>query len=204
MAKPKAPDSKTLAARQMFLYGEGDGVRITSIPELSAKSGVTQLTLRKWLPTWNEELEETLRKTTKLASPTILSLSHEILEDHKADISFFRTNLDILKAEHDSLDTALDEMLQFCRNFEGDEAKFDQFIKIFDRYCRLSMNKKGLMSQIMKIKELWDSKSGVDSLKSVQEATAKAISVASAKSAPDEDGSDAPRVVSGDVFRKRL
>jgi hypothetical protein len=207
MAKPKKgklKDPATEAARQLFLYGSGDGVRILEISELSKATGASIHTIRNWMPEWLLEMEDSLKSTSKLASPTSLSVPDEVLEDHKSDLAFFRANLDILKKEHDSLDMVLDQMYQFSSDVVRDEDKLDQFIAIFDRYCRMCMNRKNLMSQIVKIKELWDSKIGVDSLKNIQEATAKAVSVANAKSEPSPTQDVKENVVNGGVFRKRL
>lgn len=197
----KKPHTKpaTEAARQLFLYGEGDGVRVLEVKDLIAKTGLSRQTIQNHLPKWQQEVGEVLQSTSKLASPNSLSLSSETLEAHKADIAFIRKQLDESKSEIERLPVIISDLEGLVQQFVDDS---DKAIVLLDRYLRTSMNKKSLTKRFVELKLLWDSKSGVDSLKNIQEATAKAVSIASAKSEPSEQ-QEGVVPVSGGVFSKR-
>ena len=202
--KRNAENVSTAAAKQMFMYGCGDGVRVLEVSELVKLSGVSRTTLGKHMPKWQAEFEETLRNTTKIASPNILSLPNETLEKHKEDIDFIRGRLDKAKSELTALPSIISDLRDLVSQFISDEDKYDQAITLLDRYLRMSMNEKSLTKLFIDLKNVHDQKCGIDSLKAIQEATGKAASVAALKNEnPSPEISTSTQVVANGVFRRR-
>lgn len=200
----KVRKSSTEAARQMYLYGEGDGIRVIDVMELSKLSGASDQTIRMRLPEWQAELEVLLAKSSKLASPnnlSIISLPEETLEGHRDDIIFFRGRLDKCKAELTALPSIISELKEITRQFASDPDTFDQAIALLDRTLRLWANEKSLTKLVIDLKNIHDQKCGLDSLKSIQESTSKAIALAQAKEPSPQEQGMVP-VASG-VFKRR-
>lgn len=181
--KRKGTKPATEVARQLFLYGEGDGIRILDNRTLAEKSGLHPETLRKWLPKWTEEFEEKLKGTSKIGSVNALSLPDEVFEHHKADNEFIRKRLDKAKFELEQLPQIIENLSLIVTQASTDPEKIDIMMAMLDKYIRFSMNEKSLTKLFMDLKNLWDSKVGLDSLKAIQESVAKA----QAKSATAED-----------------
>lgn len=200
--KSKGTHPGTELARQAFLY-QG----VTEIKDLAELSGKAECTIRGHMEKWVAEREETLKNANPLVPINLLSVPDEVLEAHKADLSFIRQRLDETKREITQLDSIIANLEkivnQISSNF-GDSSETDKLLRLFDKYLRLSMNKKSLDKHFMDLKSMWDSKSGVDSLKNIQESTAKAVSLANAKSAPSEQETVKENVVNDGVFRKRI
>lgn len=204
--QPKSGKKKakpaTAAARQMFIYGEGDGVRVLEVKELAEKAGVSEQTIREHLPHWQDEVEENLRKDSKLGSTTTLSLPDETLEKHKLDTEFIRKRLDEVSAEIEALTPIISNLERIVDQISQISEDGDKVIALFDRYLRLCMNRKSLIKLFTDLKRLWDEKVGLDSLKAVQEAVAKSVGVAQAKSSEPSVETNAVKVVHG-VFKMK-
>ena len=196
--KRNAIKTSTAMARQFFLYGDGDGKRIVDTTELCKITGTSRPTLSKYLPAWEKEAEEMLRSTTKLGSPNILSLPQETLEKHKEDVDFIRLRLEKTKSELTQLPSIIAELKEFVWSLDDKDAA----IQLFDRYLRLSMNEKSLTKHFVDLKRLWDEKVGLDSLKAIQEATGKAVSIAASKNTANEGEAGVVPVENG-VFQRR-
>lgn len=170
--------SHTEAAKQMFLHGEGDGVRVVEIPELARKSGCSQSILRMRLPEWQAEYEAIIKQSSKLSAvgtQNVLSLPSEVFEHHNGDLSFIRERLDKLKAELTALPSMISDLRTMISEFAADPEKIDEALTLLDKYLRTSANEKRLLGMFSDIKKLWDSKVGLDSIKSIAEAHAKAM-----------------------------
>lgn len=202
--KRNAENVSTAAAKQMFMYGCGDGVRVLEISELVKLSGVSRTTLGKHMPKWQAEFEETLRNTTKLASPNILSLPNETLEKHKVQTEFILARMEEVMAEIEGLGPIISNLERIVDQIAQISEDSDKVISLFDRYLRLCMNRKSLIKLFTDLKRLWDEKVGLDSLKAIQEATGKAASVAALKAGdPSPQNPEGIQVVANGVFRRR-
>jgi len=200
--KPKGTRVTTEYARQLFLYGEGDGVRVIDVKELIKRSGVCENTIRNRMPEWQKELEDSLRSSSKLGLATTLSVPDEVMTFHHADNEFIRTRLDKTKSELTALPSIIADLRSIISEFVSDPDKYDEALTVFNQYIRLSMNEKSLTKLFIDLKKLWDEKVGLDSLKAIQEATGKAQALASAKTEPSPNPGEAVQVAGG-VFRRR-
>lgn len=186
-------------ARQAFVYGL-NGEFITSTPELAKLGNVSEATIWKYTKQWQSEREELLARSSKVGVSGPLSVPNEVIDAHKDDILYIRQRLDKTKSELSALPDFIQDLRKMIADCAGEPDQIDKMMQLLDRYLRLCANEKSLTKLFMDLKQLWDAKSGVDSLKNIQEATAKAVSIASAKSDPGESKADEPKA-SGGVFR---
>lgn len=205
LEKPKKKRKpSTEAARQLFLYGDGSGRRFTVVKELAEESGVHENTIRRNLPDWEAQYESMVASGSKLGMTNTLSISNEVLEDHSKDLCFFRRNLTTLQAEHDAFDSIIAKLEVIVENLSLQSEDSEAAIALFDKYLRVSMNKRNLMNQIIALKKIYDEKCGLDTIKSVQEATMKAQSLSSLRTEnPSPNEQTQTQVVANGVFRKR-
>lgn len=189
-------------ARLLFLHGAGDGRRVLEVKELSDQTGLHPNTIRRWIPDWEKENSQIVTADSKLGSANVLSLPNEVVEKHKQQTEFILKRMEEVMQEIETLGETIAKLESLVDTIAQQADKPDTVIALFDRYLRLCMNRKSLIKLFTDLKRLWDEKVGLDSLKNIQEATAKAVSIASAKS---ETPSDETGVVpaSGGVFSKR-
>lgn len=154
------------ATRQLFLYGNGDGKRILSIPALQKLTGCHPDTIRKHLPAWEKEAEKILINSND--SCLAFSLSEESLAAHESDMIFLRDNISQIKWEMDNLDNVIEKLETICGNFSLNTENGDDAIKLFDRYLRASLNKANLRGQFLAAQKQWTSLSGIVDLKDIQ------------------------------------
>ena len=198
MAKPTA---QTRYAKQLFLYGNGDGKRITNVPALAKQAGVTENTIRVHIPEWEKESESILINSN--TSALALSLSKEQLDQNNKDLSFIRDQINQLKFELSSIEKITARLGEWLDKFDGDELQ--TALDIFNDYVRGCGQKSALRSQFIAMKKLWDEKSAIDGLRDVALTREKEVSKGKAKleikKLEGEQGTLVPRVVSG-VFAR--
>lgn len=112
----------TDAARTAYLFGEGDGRRVTNTQKLAEIGGVHESTIKRWLPEWKKEASELMRFSPdcKLG----ISLHEGTLEQHKSDVAFLREQVDHLKRVLKNL-PATDELYHtVCRSLLAAERQW--------------------------------------------------------------------------------
>lgn len=171
MAKGVKPE--VASARQLFLYGAGDGKRIISTKELCRRTGIHESTVWRNMPAWEKEAEELLANTSE--SALALSLSAKDLQEHKADMEFLRSNINQIKWEMDNLDNIIEKFEEICGNFSLNSENGDDAIKLFDRYLRASLNKSSLRAQFLAAQKQFFAMSGVGDLKDIEAVRAREI-----------------------------
>lgn len=174
MAEPRP---ETRYARQLWLYGAGDGQPIKSIPKLAEVSGVTAETLRRYLPQWEKESESLLANTSEIG--LAINLSEKNLEQHTKDSEFMRNQLDKLKFEIDTLEKIAVRLGEWMDKFNGDET--ETALQIFDAWQRSCGTESHLRGQFISMKKLWDDKVGLDALRDVAVTRQKEIAKGKAK-----------------------
>lgn len=161
------------AARQAYLYGQGDGKPVVSTQKLAEIADCTDKTILKWIPEWKQEKEEIL-----LNSPSTtlgLMLSEKDLAAHKSDMEFLRSNINQIKWEMDNLDNIIEKFEEICGNFSLNSENGDDAIKLFDRYLRASLNKSSLRAQFLAAQKQFFAMSGVGDLKDIEAVRAREI-----------------------------
>jgi DNA-binding transcriptional MerR regulator len=194
--------SETRYARQLFLHGDGSGGPVRNIPRLSKLSGVTDETIRKYLPEWEKESAELLASSSAVG--LAITLSEKNLEQLTKDSIFIRNQLDKLKSELENLQKMGQKLEKWLDNFrEGD---VETALKIFDSWQRTCGQESALRSQFVAMKRLWDEKIGADALRDValtaQKEVAKGQAKMRIKEMEAEKLPETPRVVTGGVFAR--
>lgn len=174
-----SPKPEVATARQLFLYGAGDGKRIVGTQALVEATGVHEQTIRKHLPKWLKEAEELLSNTSELG--VSLSLSAIEIESHQADMSHLRHDIDSIKFEMNSLDDVIEKLAGICEKFSLNTENGDAALKIFDSYLRASLNKSHLRGQFLAAEKRWIELSNISALKDITITKEKTLAVGRAK-----------------------
>lgn len=192
-------------ARLAYLHGEGDGVPVVSTRRLAEIASVHENTIKKWLPVWCAEMDEMISKTSKLEtlkplSVGPLSIPPETLQISKDQTDFLLKRLTDIQSEIENIDKTVYKLENILEKFEDNEKDF--LIKGFEAYLRFSANKQSLTKQYLAVHTRWTAVSGVDSVREIQVAGAKAVSVAQARAGSnDSEEKDSEELVVG--FKKR-
>lgn len=192
------------SARQLFLYGAGDGKRVLSTQALAVAVGVHEQTIRAHMGSWQKEAEELISNTSE--NGLALALSKATLEDHKKDLLHLRNDVDSIKFEMNSLDDVIETLSGICENFSLNSDNGDKALSLFDRYIKASLNKSHLRGQFLAAEKRWAAASGIEAVADISVTAAKAMSVGKAKlelkKLENEEGPrDANRMSSG-VFAR--
>lgn len=179
MAKTPQPKSQVVAARQLFLYGNGDGKRIIGAGALAEASGVHIETIRRWMPRWQKEYEEMLSHTSE--GGLAIRLSADDMRNHSKDMDFLRNDLNSIKWEMDNLDETIAQLEGICNNFALNSENGERALAIFDSYLRASLNKSNLRRQFLTTQKQWAEMVGVVDLKDIQVTAQKALETGRAK-----------------------
>jgi hypothetical protein len=170
--------AETRHARQLFLYGAGDGRRITAAVALAKAAGIHVETIRRHLPTWEAEYEQILAGTSE--GGLGLSLSKKQLDQHSKDMVFLRDQIAQVTWECENLDPLIARLETLVEKFAGTDDS-DKAITLFDRFLRASMNKQNLRSQFLAMQRQWTKLSGVEGLMDVALTREKTIATGKAK-----------------------
>lgn len=174
-AKPKFEID---TARQLFLYGNGDGRRIINANALAAETGLHIETIRTHMRKWLVEAEEMLAGSSN--SGLALKLSRETMDLHKSNMVFLEKQLQVLKYELDTMDTITEKLEGWLDKFSG-ENEFEKAIQIFHDWQRASGTKSSLRSQFLALQKQHATLSGIVDLKDIEVVRAKEISKGKAK-----------------------
>jgi len=165
-------------ARQLFLYGAGDGKRVLNPHALAEASGLHISTIQRWMKTWLAEAEQLLSgaSTNGLA----LNLSKDTMSLHKSNMVFLEKQLQVIKYELDTMDTITEKLEAWLDKFSG-ENEFEKAIQIFHDWQRASGTKSSLRSQFLALQKQHATLSGIVDLKDIEVVRAKEISKGKAK-----------------------
>lgn len=174
-----AMKSETRNARQLFLYGNGDGKRVTGVKALVAATGLHEQTIWKHIPAWQKEVEEMVSKTSE--SGLALFLSGESMKAHETDMLALREQINQVKWELETLDEVTSKLEMWVEKFSGNADDQDKALKILEAWQRNCGQKSSLRGQFLSLQKQWHSMSGVASLSEVQLTREKALAVGRAK-----------------------
>lgn len=86
----------TNRAKELYLYGNGDGKPIRNVTILAEKSGSNPRTLERWIPVWKRESDEMARRASGGKLALVPGVTDEV-------IAWQRKAVDSLKLEIDKL-----------------------------------------------------------------------------------------------------
>lgn len=170
--------AETRYAKQLFLYGAGDGVPVRSVPRLAEMSGVHEQTIRRNLPKWEKEAEAMLSGTSECG--LALQLSAKQLQEHENDMNHLRDQLNQVKFESEKLEEISARLLDFMENFD-DESDRNYALRVFENWCAAAGARSTLRSQFLALQKQWTSLSGIVDLKDIAAVREKEMQKGKAK-----------------------
>lgn len=165
-------------ARQLFLYGAGDGKRVINAQALADQTGLHIETIRRHMRKWLAEAEALLSGASQ--NGLALNLSRETMDLHTSNMIFLEKQLQVLKYELDTMDTITEKLEDWLDKFSG-ENEFEKAIQIFHDWQRASGTKSSLRSQFLALQKQHATLSGIVDLKDIEVVRAKEISKGKAK-----------------------
>lgn len=133
-APEKRTKSETRVARQLYLYGDGDGKRVVSVQLLREKTGLSEATLRRRLPEWEREAEEILTANSEGAFR--IRLTADEIAFHKANISFLEAQIKECKFELDNLSDITERLMRLTEKFSDDPDMRMEALQLFNSWVQ--------------------------------------------------------------------
>lgn len=162
-------------ARQIFLYGNGDGKNVSSAEKLAELSGLHVKTIYKHLPGWVREREEIVSKAD--TSALGISLSSETIAANKRFNKVLEDQTNQLAWELDKLSDIAADLREWARETSDEE----RAMKLLETYLRTVGAKSTVRSQFLAYQKSWANALGVEGMKDVSLTAAKALATGKAK-----------------------
>lgn len=201
------------AARQLFLFGAGDGKPVRHLATLAKLAGCHVQTLQKHLPAWEAENEKLLSNSAE--SGLVLRLNAETLEKHESDRLFIRRQIDLQVAEIQllpALEKSLLDLVRIIAN-SGNPDAGEQAADMMARFFETVGARKAMEAHLLKLQSHWSKMAGIESLQAVAETREKTLATGRAKlalrreesegAAGDGSGARLATPAAGGVFAKR-
>ncbi len=193
----KGQKAEVEVARQLFIYGAGDGKRVISVRALCEATGLHEQTIGVHLPKWQKEVEEILINSN--ISDLGLSLSAKDLDQHKTDMEAIRSQLAQIQWELDRHDEITAALQDWASTISTEDPEFgEKSFRILETYLRMSGSKATLRGQLLSYQKQWATMAGIVDLKDISVIAAKEMSKGRAKmKLKSEENQDAPKNVGG-------
>lgn len=186
MAKGTKPEIEV--ARQLYLYGAGDGKRVISTKGLVEATGLHPETIANHLPKWEKQAEEILINSNSVGLG--LELSAKDLQLHKDCMNTLAEQLKQIEWEMDKISDIAADLRQWAKETSDPEESF----QMLDRYLRSMGSKATLRSQFLAYQKQFATLSGVIDLKDISVTAAKEMSKGRAKlKLKSEENGDPPK-----------
>ena len=199
MAEPRA---ETRFAKQLFLFGNGNGQPVRNVDKLSKLSGVHEQTIRKYLSEWEKEAQELLASSSECG--LAISLNRKQIDQNNKDIDFIRDQLNKITFEIKSLEKIALRLAEWMDKFDGDDIQ--TALSIFSDWQRATGSEAALRSQFIALKKLWDEKAAIDGLRDIALTREKEITKGKArielKKLENEKPPETARIAGG-LFARR-
>lgn len=202
------------AARQLFLFGAGDGKPVRHLATLAKLAGCHVQTIQKHLPAWEAENEKILSNSAE--SGLVLRLNAETLEKHEADCMTIRSCIDAQVAELQQLPVLEKRLLSIaeaCAKSQNNPDAAEEVLALVQSFVSLHGSRKAGEAHLLKLQSHWSKMAGIESLQAVAETREKTLATGRAKLAlrreeagdAGGDGSQARLAMpaAGGVFAKR-
>jgi len=171
--------SETQIARQLFLYGAGDGKRVLSAKALCKATGLHEATIQRHMGKWQKESEELLSGASDCG--VALHLSRETLDAHDRDMIVLRGQINQIAFELKNIERITARLEGWIDKFDGEDGEKDQALRILEAWQRNCGQKAALRSQFLALQKQWVSLSGVADMQEIQATREKTIVVGKAK-----------------------
>lgn len=182
MAQKIAPNVKKEyhLARQLCIYGDGDGKPIANVERLAELSGLHVNTIRKYVEGWIQEREDfvTQSSTQGLA----LKLSAENSAKHSKDCDLLRNEMDQVAWELSNLNSIIAKFEGFINRFNNaDPEQIQLALGTFDSLIKASLNKQSLRGSFLTLQARWVKLMGIEALMDVATTKAKSDATLASK-----------------------
>ncbi len=167
--------AEVVAARQLYIYGNGDGKRVIGVKALVEATGLSETTIGKHLPKWQAEVEEILMNAD--SSTLGLQLSAKDLQLHKECMNTLSDQIKQIQWELDKHADIVADLREWAR--ETSDLEFS--MRLLETYLRTSGAKATLRSQFLSYQKQFATLSGVVDLKDISVVSAKEIAKGKAK-----------------------
>lgn len=193
MSKKLSIKTETKQARQLFLYGDGDGVRVINAEELAKRSGVHVGTIYRNLPQWEKEWEEIL--TGKNERTLAIALSAEQLQLHKSCIKTLEDQIRQCSWELEQFDEITSRLESICENFSLNTENGDAALRLLENYLASRGAKDALRKTFMAMHKHYTDLTGVRDLLDVQATAAKELEKGRVRIRLKQEAAEQPRDV---------
>lgn len=169
--------SETQIARQLYLFGAGDGKRVLSVKALCAATGLSVDTIGRHMPAWRKESEELLSGASDCGLALHLSKENSILfESTMTALSVEIKKVMFELKTHEKITAKLEDWLD-----KFDEDDKDNALRILEAWQRNCGQISNLRSQFLALQKQFAALSGVVDLKDIQVTREKTLATGRAK-----------------------
>lgn len=173
--------AETRAARTAYLFGTGDGVRITNAIKLAEQFGISLATVQTWIPRWEKEFERIAAGAGETG--LVLNLSDETLAEHKRHTASLLEMVGDVEKELVMLPKLTKLLEKALTEFVNSEEPKDykEALALFNAFMRTHATTRAAQSQFVMLKKAWDSASGIIALQDVAVTREKTLATGRAK-----------------------
>ena len=146
------PESRTEKARHIFLHGTIDGRKL-NVPDLAKETGLSETTVRRYIPGWVEEHEKLVITANH---PDLLTcLSSKIIEQFHRDTDFLRSQITDIQREIKNCDILAEKFERLIFTDTKNQ-------KLADRFFKAVHTKAKLRAQLIPLEKQWMHMSGLE------------------------------------------
>ena len=165
--------AETAHARTLFLYGDGNGKRITAVPALAKAAGVAEGTIHRHLRAWEAEYEDLVIQSDPTAQA--LKLGGEQLTLHRKALSTLADQIEQIQWEIAQFDEITASLEKICDNFSLNTDNGDKALQLFSAYLSARGGKDNLRRTFMSMHKQYADMTGIMDLKDIQTTASKEL-----------------------------
>ena len=182
------PNAATVEAKNLFIYGDETGHRVTCPKELASRTGCHERTIREYQKTWQSERVEMLKSVHD--GSLVAGLSEETLNKAHHDEVFIRARMDELKIQFDEVSEIEDKLFTLLDSMDDKVAmglkEYGKLESLLTKYLENNASKRAITTQFLTLQKRWQEISGLESRMKAGESALKAIATTQAKAEAEE------------------
>ncbi len=169
LEKPEKPgvrgtSAQVNLARQLFMYGNGDGRPITEPAKLAEIAGVTPQTIYNHIRAWEMEREEIL--ANQGIGGYSLQVSPATLRQHRETVDFYHKQEELLRREVQDMPLILKDLREVLRGLKESE-NYDEAVQAFQIFLKLYGNRRETLKLQMHVQQRLRQHSGIELLEEI-------------------------------------
>lgn len=187
--KPVNLAPKLEAARQLFLYGDKDGVRVLEALEIAKRVGCHPSSVWRHIKDWTAEFESMLIRGNDFsqlqarANENELNreLRNEDVEKFKSDLLWVTKQTESLRKEVDNTEKIEEICYSWLKNSDISEKGEDAFLAMAEKFFSAVHTKSKLRSQWIAMEKEWVRMSGIEGKMEIVQNAEKARAIGRVK-----------------------